>query len=150
MDKLAVTPQFPPMSHEAISLVQELETLSKQKEQVAIKTYHLIHGGIYSRTILIPANVRLTGALIKIPTTLIINGHAFVFVGDSIKEFIGYHVLPASAGRKQVFITKEDTYLTMQFPTSAKTVEDAEKEFTDETDLLFSHDGENKVVITEE
>jgi hypothetical protein len=64
----------------------------------------------------------------------------------------GYAVLPASAGRKQAFVAQADTRLTMVFPTSAKTVEQAEREFTDEIYLLGSRHGAaaNHVVITGE
>ena len=41
-------------------------------------------------------------------------------------DLCGYHVIPASAGRKQVFVAHADTDLTMLFPSHAATVEDAE------------------------
>ena len=43
-----------------------------------------------------------------------------------------------AAGRKQAFLAITDTALTTTFPTAAVTVEEAEAEFTDETDLLAS------------
>ena len=80
----------------------------------------------------------LTGALIKIATLLIAHGDVEVFIGDSTLELNGYNVLPASANRKQAFMTKSETHLTMVFPSQAKTVEEAENEFTDEVDALMS------------
>jgi hypothetical protein len=69
---------------------------------------------------------------------LIVHGHCIVYIGDQSKELHGYNVLAASAGRKQAFIAVTDTYLTMIFVTDAKTVAEAEDEFTDEAHLLFS------------
>ena len=43
-----------------------------------------------------------------------------------------------------------DTHLTMLFPTRAQTIEEAEREFTDEADSLFSRSGVNHSVVTGE
>jgi hypothetical protein len=61
-----------------------------------------------------------------------------VYVDGAPVHLQGHAVLAASAGRKQAFLARVDTHLTMIFPTRAKTVEDAEREFTDEVDLLAS------------
>ncbi len=120
-------------------------------EQILIPTTHHFHAGLYARTIRIPKGVVITGALIKISTMLIVSGHASVFVGGDVIDLRGYNVLPASAGRKQVFLAHVDTDLTMIFPSRAATVDEAEAEFTDETDLLMSRDQqENLIIITGE
>ena len=141
---------IPAMRNEAIDKVRKFEAVAMQAPQVEIRTDHVIHGGMYARTIRIPAGVVLTGALIKIATLLIVSGRANVFVGDGSIELAGYHVIPASAGRKQAFVAIEDTDLTMVFPSQSKSVEEAEAEFTDEAALLFSRSGENVVTITGE
>jgi len=143
--------RIPAMSEAAIDAVRHLESESIQEPQVPMRTQHQIHGGIYSRTVFIPAGHRITGALVKVPTTLVLQGRVVVFVGDQVVRFDGYHVLAASAGRKQIFVAETDTYLTMEFATNARTVEEAEREFTDEYDLLASHrDDLNAVLITGE
>lgn len=149
---LAQRDYLPAMSDVAIDKVCQLEALEAQKEQIDIETLHTIHGGVYSRTILIPARTRLTGALIKIATLLIVSGHTFVFIGDEIKELNGYNVLAASGHRKQVFLTRTDTYLTMMFATKAKSVAEAEEEFTDDAARLLSRkaDAKNTIIITGE
>lgn len=122
-----------------------------QAPQLPIATHHVIHGGLYARTIRIPAGTLLTGAEIKRATLLIFNGHASIAVDDGTIELVGYHVLPASAGRKQAFLAHADTDLTMIFPTAAMTVEACEAEFTDEAHLLMSrHSDRNTVTITGE
>ena len=141
-----------PMSDVDINKVRRLESLLLTAPQIEIHTSHVIHGGMYARTIRIPAGAVLTGALIKIPTLLIINGHATVFINGTGVDIKGYHVLAASAGRKQVFVAHEDTDVTMCFPTSATRIEDIEAQFTDEADMLFSRRSEStdSVIITGE
>lgn len=137
------TPTVPAMTSDEIEKVRGLETEALKMPQVDIETIHTLHAGTYSRTIMIPAGVCLTGALIKIPTTLIVSGHCKVFIGKQVVEIQGYQVIPASANRKQVFVTFADTWLTMMFATDAGTVEEAEEQFTDEIDLLGSRKEDN-------
>ncbi|AZY53032.1 hypothetical protein [Bordetella avium] len=130
---------LPAMSVEAIERVRRLEGALAKLPQVEIPTAHLFHAGVYARTIRIPAGVVLTGALIKVSTVLIFSGHATVFIGGKAVELYGYHVIPGSAGRKQAFVAHADTDLTMLFPSEARSVAEAEAQFTDEADLLLSH-----------
>jgi len=127
-----------PMTPEAIDKVRQLEARTAELEQVEIPTDHVLHGGMYARTIRIPAGVLLTGAHIKRATTLVISGHVTVFIGAGTIEITGYQVLPASAGRKQAFLAHADTFVTMLFPSEAASIEAAETEFTDEADRLLS------------
>lgn len=120
-------------------------------KQVSISTDHVLHGGIYTRTIFVPAGVMITGALIKIPTTLTISGKVVLVVGEGERiEIDGFAVLPASTGRKTVFLAHSNTHISMAFATEAQSVEEAENEFTDEADLLKSHDNTNFVTVTGE
>jgi hypothetical protein len=134
----------------AIEKVRRLESEMLKMPQVNIETRHVIHGGMYARSITIPAGVVLTGALIKVATLLIVTGHTTVYIGEETRELQGCNVIPASGGRKQVFVAHADTELTVIFPTTARTVEEAEREFTDEYDLLASHqeDNQNHTIIT--
>ena len=142
----------PRMSEGAIANIRMLEAVWLTCPQVEIPTRHLIHAGMYLRTIFIPGNVGITGVFITIPTALILCGKAIVFADGESIEIAGYTVIPASAGRKQAFVAVEDTYLTMMFPTSARTVEEAEDQFTDEPEILSSRKtgAENYVTITGE
>ena len=129
---------LPAMSDGDVARVAQLQDYLLQLPQVEIETIHHLHAGLYARTIRIPAGVVITGALIRIPTLLILSGHATVFIGGESVELAGYHVLQGHAGRKQVFRAHADTDLTMIFATSAATVEEAETEFTHEADSLAS------------
>lgn len=106
--------------------------------QVKIKTDHVLHAGMYSRTITMPPGTPLVGALIKIPTIVITVGDGWVYVNGNWKQVRGYNVIPGCEGRKQAFYSLGPLIITMIFPTCAKTVEEAEKEFTDEYMLLLS------------
>ncbi len=127
---------IPAMSPEAVAQVDRLEAASLQHTQLDMAIDHFLHAGVYARTVLVPAGVMITGALIKVPTVLIIRGDALVYVGAESHRLTGYAVLPAAAHRKQAFVALEPTHLTMIFPTKAATVEEAEVEFTDELDKL--------------
>ena len=127
-----------PMSNEAIQRVRDLEHMTAQLPQVSIETHHVLHAGMYARTITIPAGVVLTGALITIPTVLIINGDVDVFTGEDTVHLVGYHVIQTQAGRKQAFVARGDTQVTMIFPTDAQHVAQAEEQFTNEADCLLS------------
>jgi hypothetical protein len=152
---MTVSSQFSiqPMSSDAVARVAELEQRILALPQVEIHTQHILHAGMYSRTITIPAGVVLTGALIKRATLVIVSGDVLVSRGDAEGlRITGTEVLLASAGRKQAFVAYADTTVTMIFPTSAATVEEAEVEFTDDTELLFSRRDPNlnTIIITGE
>lgn len=156
-----ITPRLNPLTHtqavlpastaKAIEAIQRIEELVLEDPQIDLTTYHVLHGGVYARTIMVPKGALITGALIKIPTTLTVCGKCSVLIGDALEVMIdGYHVFAASAGRKQAYIAHEDTWITMSFKTNATTIEEAEAEFTDEAERLMSRQGMNDVVITGE
>ena len=152
MTAISKSNSIPAMSNEAIDYVRAIEANAKTKEQVFINIQHMLHGGMYARSMVLPAGVMLTGALIKIPTILLLSGDVMVFTGDDVEQFSGDHVLACSAGRKQAFYANSDTHMTMIFPSVATGVEGAESEFTDEVSLLSSRgsDAQNVIVITGE
>lgn len=122
-----------------VEFAKAVESEALKQEQVEIETTHNFHAGIYSRTILIPKGVLITGALITIDTLLTIAGHCIVFNGpNGATEYKGYNIIKGMAGRKNVFYALQDTYLTMQFATKSIDVDSAEREFTSEIDKLAS------------
>lgn len=144
--------RIPAMSVDAIDKVRALEAVTRDLPQVEIATDHVLHGGMYARTICIPAGVLLTGVFVCVPTLLVFDGHATVNAGDAAITVVGYHVLAASKHRRQAFLAHADTRLTMVFATRARTVAEAEDEFTDEAHLLFSRKpgAVNRINITGE
>lgn len=153
MSNLAVADsRIPAMTERSINLVRELEQFMSTMPQQELETHHVIHGGMYARTMMMPANTVLTGALVNVPTMLIINGSVRVTIGEEVVYLHGHHVLAASKHRKQAFHAIEDTWMTMLFATQAQTVEDAENEFTNEAKRLMSRNpsSKNSIIITGE
>lgn len=132
--------RLPAMTPEAIEKVRMIEdVLLRMNEDIELPTEHVIHGGMYCRTLHMKAGQVMTGALLKVPTVLIVSGDCAVFIGTETIELRGYSVLPGSAGRKQLFLAHTDLSMTMMFPTQAQTVEQAEQEFTDEYAMLMTN-----------
>lgn len=144
--------RVPAMSVDAVDKVRKLETLARTLPQLEFVTEHLIHGGMYIRSVSLPAGALITGALIKLATTLILQGEMVVYLDQETVHLYGWNVLPASAGRKQAFVAVTDIHMAMMFPTTATTVEECEKQFTDEATLLppLSAVDRHKIVITGE
>ena len=141
---------LPPTPPEVISWIKEVEGRAREFQQVAVRTEHILHAGMYVRTVHLPAMCHFTNVLIKIPTVLAMLGYCYFLAGNKWVKLTGYNVFPADAGRKQIFITKEPTAITMMFRTNSSTVEEAEMEFTDEFGDLLSRkfSGINEVLIT--
>ena len=139
---------IPPISSGMLAKVRMVEDYIRPCEQIGLVTEHVIHGGMYARTIRLGAGIIITGALIKIATLLIVEGSVEMLVNGGWMRLDGYNVMPASAGRKQIFVTRSIVSMTMIFPSSARTVEDAEAQFTDEAELLLSrHKGGNDTIL---
>ncbi|MDR1947621.1 MAG: hypothetical protein LBQ51_10730 [Desulfovibrio sp.] len=135
------TAYLPVMGSDEVENVRQLESAALLLPQVDIPTEHVFHAGMYARTIKIPAGVMLTGAQIKVATILIISGDTLIYGEDGATRYDGYFVSLGQCGRKQAFYALRDTYLTMLFPTDAASVDEAEREFTDEYEKLFSRKG---------
>jgi hypothetical protein len=115
--------------------------------QVDLATEHLLHGGMYARTIRLIPGVWMLGSLIRLPTVLIVHGDCSVILGDDRVDLTGYNVIPGCAGRKQLFLTHGPVEMTMIFPTRAQGVTDAENEIFAEVDQLQSRkDGSRDTV----
>ena len=145
-------PCLPATDPAIIERLKDLQGEFLKGEQAELLTQHVLHGGMYARTITLPPRIALVGAHIVVPTIVITVGSGHVRVGKEWAEVAGYQVLPASANRKQLFVTfDEPLIVTAIFATQAKTVEEAEREFTPEYELLLSrHQDFNQVVVTGE
>lgn len=152
--KLATLPNtaLAPTPPHVMRQVLAMEKLIAAAPQKVIHTQHVLHAGLYTRTIMIPEDTLLSGALVKIPTVLVVCGDCLVSRGENTMHIEGVAVLPASAGRKQIFATYKDTTVTMVFATDVTTIEEAEAQFTDDTDLLMSRrdPSTNTIIITGE
>ena len=127
-----------PPSAVALSRLDRANERILQFPQVAIATEHLLHGGMYARTIRLGPGVVMMGSLIRLATTLIVHGDCSVIAGDEKIDLSGYNILPGCAGRKQLFLTRSSVEMTMLFPTQATNVTEAENEVFVEADQLMS------------
>lgn len=140
-----------PATPEALEWLDAVHEEILKYEQCPVHTRHLIHGGMYARTIILEPDTKMTGSIIIKPTILIVQGRTSVLSGDGRIELEGYSVLAGQSGRKQFFWTHSEVEMTMLVATSAKTVEDAENEVFGESDLLISRrEGSDSCIITGE
>lgn len=137
-DLIVQTANLPPSSPAAVAKVDKLEQALLATPQFDLQMQHVLHAGLYSRTVLVPAGIVITGALVKIPTQIMVSGDCVVWLDNESRRLTGYHIMAAAAGRKQAFVALADTYITMMFATSARTVAEAENEFTDDAHRLAS------------
>ena len=146
----ALAPQnaLPPATIEDLGKIDAFTEKLRQAPQVHLQTEHILHAGMYARTLRLPAGVVITGCKYKVPTVLVVHGKARVYAGGEWHHVEGYQCFPALAGRKQVFLAIEDTEITMTCRSLAKTVEEAERHMTDEFEQLMSRaDGSDDLVI---
>lgn len=130
---------IPAMSPAAMAKVRALEThLLATEPQVDLEYKHVLHAGIYDRTVLVPAGLIITGAPVKIPTLLTIVGDVIIGLDGDETRVTGFAKIRAAAHRMGVFTAIADTFISMSFATQAKTVAEAEAEFTDEAHRLAS------------
>lgn len=141
---VALTPASPGMLAR-LALIHERTLAFPQAE---ITTAHLLHGGMYTRTIRLDPQTIMNGSLIRKATVLIVQGSCAVLAGDEVLELAGYNVLPGCAGRKQTFVTRGPVEMTMIFPTQAQTVAEAEDEIFAEADQLISRKDGSRDQIT--
>jgi hypothetical protein len=104
--------------------------------QVDVAIEHLVHGGMYARTALIPANTVLTGAQTNADNICVVYGDITVTTDNGVQRLTGFNVLPASAGAKRAGFAHADTRWTMLARTDLQDVSDIEEALTGEVDLL--------------
>ena len=146
MSDLSIPAGLPAPSPELMADICDVERRIRGRKQIEIQTEHVLHGGMYARTVRLEPGFAIVGVLVKVATTLILHGDALVLMGEDWERLAGYHVLTGSAGRKGVFVALQPTELTMICASKAKTVEQAEADFTDEADNLLSRQQNNDLV----
>jgi hypothetical protein len=145
-----ITEALVPPSSAMLQAIDRVHEQILACSQCEIATEHLIHGGMYARTIRLVPGTKMVGSLIRRATILIVQGDCAVLIGDKRIDLSGYNIIPGCAGRKQFFVTQGPVEMTMIYPTSARTVEEAENEIFAEADQLVSRkDGSrDQVTIT--
>jgi hypothetical protein len=126
---------------QTLDMLRNVDDMMREAPQADIQIDHLIHGGMYARTARVPAGTLVSGAVLSRATVLVVHGDVTVFTGTESVRLTGFHVLPGSAGRKQLFRTHSETHMTMVLPSSAQSVDEAEHDFTCEPELLMTTAG---------
>ena len=116
--------------------VRELEDHLAQLPQIALPTSHLVHAGMYARTVFIPAGTVLTGALTLQDNVCVMHGGITVTTDDGPQVLEGFHVLPALAGSKRAGVAHLDTWWTTLWTTDLEDVGAIEESLTPEADRL--------------
>jgi hypothetical protein len=118
--------------------VRQLEDHLIGLPQVDLGTSHVVHGGMYARTVLIPAGTTMTGAMTNADNICVVCGDITVTTDDGPMRLVGFHVLPAKAGAKRVGVAHADTYWTALFVTDKADIQDIEAQLTDESERLLT------------
>lgn len=150
---LACANTLTPTTEAELQRLVRVEEMLRAKEEEApfsVPTEHLLHAGVYARTIRLSPGDVIVGVMIDIPTVVVVNGDCRVLLASKWHHVKGYYVLPGMAKRKQLFHAFGNTEITMIFATEAKTVEEAEREFTSEAESLLSRrqDGNEWSTVT--
>lgn len=134
--KMPESMELSPMPPKALAEMRRLEAIVATCPQIHLKVSQKLYAGMYYRTLFVPKGCIAFGSLQKIPTLLIASGSFLLTSGSQVYRVDGYRVMEGAPGRKQLVRALEDSVFTMIFPTTARTVEEAEEEFTDEFENL--------------
>jgi hypothetical protein len=86
------------------------EGVMRQLPQVEIEPTHVFAQGLYSRSILIPKGVRITGKVHRQDDLqIMVYGDITILTPDGFKRLVGHHVFRGKAGVKQIGHAHEDT-----------------------------------------
>jgi hypothetical protein len=138
-----------PLSPATRDRIAQAGEVIRQLPQVEVVTEHLLHGGMYARTIRRDPGIVAVGSIILRATILIVNGDCSLIGGDGERiDLSGYNVLPGLAGRKSLSLTHGPVEMTMVYPTEAATIEEAENEIFGEAEDLISRKSGAKDQVT--
>lgn len=116
--------------------VERLEALAEHLPQVTIPTEHVISGGMYARTIDIPADTYLTGAAHKTDHLCVCMGDIEVLTDEGPQRLTGLHVLATKAGIKRAGYTHGPTRWTTICRTALTDIEAIEDELVEQPERL--------------
>lgn len=118
--------------------IRAMEVEILKAPQVDVGTTHLIHAGMYARTVKIPAGTLVTGVPMSDDHVCIISGDITFTAGADVIRLTGYNVIPASKGLKRIVYAHQETSWTAIFKSGAATIDEAEIEMSAEYDKLQS------------
>lgn len=123
---------------EVRELVYALEAKIKQMPQYEISVEHDFADGIYSRRILIPAGVMLTGKVHKQnDLNIMVYGDIDILTENGLRRMTGFNEFPGKAGIKQFGIAYEDTLWITVHHIHLTDLDEIEKELFEDEECVF-------------
>lgn len=116
--------------------VAALEQQLLQMPQARLATTHVVHGGMYARTIYIPAGTILTGALLAHDNICVVMGDIIVTTDQGLRHIVGHNILPARKGFKRAGIAISGTWWTTILATELQDIQEIEDWMTAEAPML--------------
>jgi hypothetical protein len=120
----------------SVEKILHYEELLGERPQVDLLTTHVLSGGIYARTIIIPPGVSLVGATHNRDHINILQGDITVTTDVGMKRLVGHHVLPTKAGMKRIGYAHSETVWTTLVYTTETELDKIEDEITPESNKL--------------
>lgn len=118
--------------------ISDLERHVLAAAQVDLHAEHSLSGGVYARTITIPAGTVLTGATHKKDHINIACGDITVTTDTGLVRLTGYHVIETKAGSKRAGFAHAETKWTTVCYTKLTDIEAIEDELVEESGRLQS------------
>lgn len=122
--------------------VERLEQFVLKAPQIDLKTTHVLSGGVYARTIFIPAGTVLTGATHRKDHVNVLQGDIVVTTDEGMKRLTGHHVLPTRAGMKRAGWALGDTWWTTLIRTDKTNLNEIEADICEEPERLQTRNPE--------
>jgi len=116
--------------------IDTYENFLDKLPQVDLQTTHTVSGGLYSRTIFIPAGVSLVGATHSKDHINVMIGDISVTTDEGMKRLTGYNVFGTKAGMRRVGFAHTDTYWTSIIRTDETELSKIEADITPDNHKL--------------
>ena len=116
--------------------LEVLEAAIGSMPQVDVQTQHHLSGGMYARTIFIPAGSVIVGTTHKTDHINVMIGDIEVSTDHGMVRLTGYNVLETKAGMKRHGYAYADTYWTTVCKTANTDLEAIENELVEEPERL--------------
>jgi len=116
--------------------VKKLENCLLDHPQIDLQTTVCLSGGVYARTIFIPAGTILTGAQHKKDHINVCQGDISVTTDEGVKRLTGQHTFATKAGMKRAGIAHTDTWWTTISHTNLTIESEIEEALVEEPETL--------------
>jgi hypothetical protein len=120
----------------AHSKIARLEQSMRDLPQVDMQTTHALSGGVYARTVFIPAGCVVVGATHRKDHICIIDGDVETILDGQNRRIEGRVVINGQAGVKRAVYAHSDTLWTTVCATGLRDIAEIEAELVEEPEML--------------